>query len=194
MSAHEDVTDALKQVTADDIVTEQFLKPVESALQNKGFAAKAKSQPGYSGSYEKIDRKPLTLTDKLKELYPERARLPGAVIISEVQRDFTSIAGELDSDYLAILEIHRFGIHRDFGPFGIPLGKPYAQSVVRSYLLDVSNDEVLFNDYGIGEVNLPDDWRQPNDWTAVSNATIEALEIGIERTTASLASAIGKIN
>ena len=55
-------------------------------------------------------------------------------------------------------------------------------------------DEVLFNDYGIGEVNLPDDWRQPDDWTAVSNATIEALEIGIERTTASLASAIGKIN
>jgi len=93
MSAHQDVIDGLEQVSADDIV----------------FSVNAKSKSGYAGAYERIDGKAITLTEKLKELYPERGRLPGSDIVNETQRDITSIANELSSDYLVILEINRFG-------------------------------------------------------------------------------------
>jgi len=194
MSAHQDVIDGLEQVSADDIVTDQFLSPIGSALKSQGFSVNAKSKSGYAGAYERIDGKAITLTEKLKELYPERGRLPGSDIVNETQRDITSIANELSSDYLVILEINRFGVQRDFGPVGIPLGRPYALSIVRTYLVDVSSNEILFNDYGIGEVKIPEGWRQPDDWTLVNDATKKSLEIALERTTRSLASAVGTLN
>lgn len=183
LSAHEEIREALKSVTEDSIVNQEYLEPVASALAEAGSSPLVQSSYHYFGNLQKKERhKLIKLKSTLKELYPEKNRLFFGFGF-EHNLDLSAIASEMGVDVLAVLHVQEFGIRRDFGPLGVPLGNPYALSLVRLYMTDVATGELLFNDFGVAEESLAEGWRQPNDWSIVKNATASALEQAIERVT-----------
>ena len=79
-----------------------------------------------------------------------------------------------------MLQLASFNVHREFGPFSIPTSQPYALSAVRMYLLDVNSNTLLLNDYAYHETHVIDgEWKQPDSWTNLLNATEGSLRLSI---------------
>lgn len=193
ISAHQELIDALDLIKADNVVQEQFLQPVADALKARGHQVQVKTDFNYPGDFKNLDRTPVALAEELMELHPRTTRTD-TVYFQEYKRDFSNLNEEMNTDYIVALEILRFAMLREFGPLGIPLTEPFGSSAARVYLINTQTNEMVFNDYGIAEIQLDGEWRQPGDWSNAHGAALEALTLATTRATDDLLSGINGIS
>lgn len=190
MSAHEDVINALDEVSADPIVQANYLNPISAALEGKQAIPSVSKPPIYQGDLSKSGKHSvMRMRDTLEELHPGGSSIYHGLAFDQPY-DLTAIANELDSSTLVVLHVQEFGVRRSFGPLGIPTGRPYGLSLVRAFVWDVATKSDLYSDFGIARADIGGNWREAGHWTQVFTATNTALELAIDRVTGPLIEAI----
>ena len=190
MSAHSDVIEALDQVSADTLIEEKFLSPIAAALEARGAVPNVDTSYHYQGDLNLVGKHSvMRLRETLSELHPESSDVYAAMGF-DFNFDLSAIAEELDSSVLVVLHLQEFGVRRSFGPFGVPLGRPYGSSLARAFVWDAETKTVMYNDYGIGQASIGGKWREQGEWTQVFTATNAALELALERAATPLISAL----
>ena len=195
LAAHQEIIDALDTISSAPIVERKFSQPMQNLLRSAGFSVSVNNDNLYAGDLEIIGKRTaVNFATTIDEKYP---REPGKVrgfplILQQKDFDLSAVAGSMNVDYLAVLEVYRFNVQREFGPLAIPLTQPYGMSLVRATLVDVKTGERIFDDWGFGEKFVETgEWRQPGDWSNVLAITEEALELAIDRVMESFSTAIG---
>jgi len=190
LSAHQEIIDALDQITADPLIEEKFLNPVAAALEARGAIPTINKSFNYQGDIPTIGKHSvMRLRNTLTELHPESSKLYHAFGF-DYNFDLSKIAEELDSSTLVVLHLQHYGVRRSFGPFGVPAGRPYGSSVARAFIWDAATQSVIYNDYGISQAAVGDNWREKGKWTQVLNATDAALALTLDRVTEPLLEAL----
>jgi len=192
LAAHSDIIEALDQVSADALIEENFLNPVAMALEKRNVIPKVDTAFHYQGDLSNTGkRSTIRLTPTLNELHPESQTISPHTGFAQ-NFDLSAVADELDTSTLVVLHLQNYGVRRSFGPFGVPLGRPYGLSLVRAYIWDVETESVLYNDFAIARADIGPNWREEGHWTKVFTATDGALELALDRVVSPLVSALEK--
>jgi len=177
MSAHEDVIAALDDADATDLIQSRFLLPAEQLLEARGMQPEVVMDPYYPGNLDETKRHKVVEVSTFKKVNVERESHLANPFVYENSYDLNVVANTMDADFLLVLELLNFEVHREFLSLGIPFSEPYAVGAVRVHLLDVENDELLLNDYAYHQVHVVDgEWKQPGNWENLLGATNGSLE------------------
>lgn len=181
LSAHQEIIDALDTIDAADVVESAYLETSQRALQEKGITAKVITEPYYPGTLEKSGRHKTIGVSTIVVTNKERESAARNPFVFEQTYDFTDIAETADVDFLLVLDVLEYGVHREFGPFAIPTTEPYTVGAVRLSFLDFRNNELLLNDYSYHENHVIEgEWKQPGSWTNLLEAVNGSLRSSIE--------------
>lgn len=185
LESHADLIDALATITADDTVTSAFFSPLSDALGTRGIRPSIKSTLNYSGESASAGGPRIKLESEFRDAHPRFGRTDPAVF-TLYKHDYRALAEQIDVEHLIVLDVLRFVVSRDFGPFGIPTIRPYGSAAVQVLVVNARTGKVLFRDYGVGEARADRPWRQAGDWTHVREAASSALRLAIGQATEKL--------
>ena len=97
----------------------------------------------------------------------------GAVLFHSTNFDIKSITAELHTDYLIVLEIHRFGVARSYRGF-IPQGRPCAWAALRFTLIETTPNKPIaehFSNYCLES----EEWDEPPEYNKLMKVLLTAF-------------------
>ncbi len=88
--------------------------------------------------------------------------------------DLKSISDELQADYLMVLEIHRFGVKRNY--YGImPKTPPSAWTALKCTLIETASNKIIAEHFSEKAI-LIEEWEEPPDFPKLMKATLTSFK------------------
>lgn len=187
-AADQKLIKAVKKLKSSPIIRTHFIDVVAKAIEGKNLSAFIRSDPIYPG-----DLKPLGTVQSLR-VEPRGTRQSTVLLgdsMVKVEYDFSAIAGELNTDYLLVLQVIEYGVRRVFGAFGLPTSAPYTAAGVRAYMINSKTGELLLDDVAYYEMSVDEDFERRN-YRSVLEATNTALTSAVSDVTRTIVTAIQK--